>query len=633
MWRVCPALLIALLLLPAAEGADAIPAASPSAGTAGKAAMVSQLHALLINGGGAPAENYRSHVLHLEELVRLLGRVGVPLDRMAVLASDGEHPAPDVATRGHDPADFWLLLGTGVERLLEEPIRYESTSLPGLDLRPATRASVHRWFSQARGRLQSGDTLFLYVTDHGKDDPRDPRRNHITLWGRRQWLTVGQLSAQLERLRPGVRVVTLMSQCFSGGFTHLLDVRARAKLPSGAACGYFASTHDRPAYGCYPEATRFDRSGHSFAMFDALQATGSLQQAHAETLVNDQTPDVPLRTSDAFLSELLRRAAEADGRDERRLTDRLLAVAQRLTGVEELGLVDRIARGFGLAIPRTIADIEEAMEKLQTSKRRLGIHREQWETALLDANRANYQRLLSARPRLADRLRPAALRRLRPEERRAFTRELIGALLGQADESPTDRSRLDRLREKADGAAAADYRMEVREAVLLRMRTLLVSAAGRAYLASRGRLDERAAFAAVQSCETLALPALHPTRPRPGKPDPYPPLESDVKLSDALRPSWLGIAFRPVAPAVRARLRLKDGAALVTSVQPGSPAERAGLAPGDIVLGEVGQPFQRPAQIRSWTMLSPRDRPLALDALRRGIRRVVQVTLTAYPQR
>jgi len=65
------------------------------------------------------------------------------------------------------------------------------------------------------------------------------------------------------------------------------------------------------------------------------------------------------------------------------------------------------------------------------------------------------------------------------------------------------------------------------------------------------------------------------------------------------------------------------------------------IAPGDfdrdgrpdIVVGEVGRPFERPAQIRSWTMLSPRDRPLALDAVRRGNRRVVRVTLTAHPGR
>lgn len=627
MWRFA-SVLLPLGLLAAAARADSTPPRAPTS----PAIDPARLHVLMINGGGRPDENFRSHVLHLEELLALLGKAGVRRDRIGVLASDGDHPDPDVATRGQDPRGFWLLEGSGIEGLLEEPIDYESTDLPGFEVLPATRASVHSWFTDARDHLRPGDTLLLYVTDHGKDDPRDPRKNHITLWGPREALTVRQLTAELERLPEGVRVVSLMSQCFSGGFAHLLDVRAQRKLPSGAACGYFASTEDRPAFGCYPEASRQDRSGHSFAMFDGLAATGSLQAAHAQTLINDQTPDVPLRTSDALLSELLRRSAEASGEDEEQLTEKMLAAARRLPQIEELPLVDRMAGAFGLARPRTLADIDDAQERLAASKRRLNAHRELWDTALVDMTRANFQRLMTARPKLATRFRPAALRRLRTDDRRAMTRELIDTLSAFADENPEDRRRLDTLRDKADAAAAAAYRMEVREAVLLRMRTLLVSAAGRAYLAGPGAPAERTAFAAVQSCEHLTLPGVTGGRgPAPGPIETYPPFQSDVQLDQSLQPSWLGIAFQPVAPALRARMRLEEGAALVTAVQPGSPAQRAGLAPGDIVLGEVGHPFERPAQIRSWTMLSPRGRPLALDSLRRGSRRVVQVTLTGHP--
>jgi hypothetical protein len=615
MRRLRPCLLTALLLLPAPGLADS-----------------DNLHVLLINGGGQPSDNFRSHVLHLEELTELLRRAGVPAERIGVLASDGRDPEADVARRGQDPDGFWLLDGTGLQRWLAEPIQYDDTRLPGFETWPATRASVQSWFRRARGKLRAGDTLLLYVTDHGQDDPRDPRRNHITLWGPRQSLNVRQLAAELTRLPRGVRVVTLMSQCFSGGFAHLLDVHARRQLPSGAACGYFASTEDRPAFGCYPEASRSDRSGHSFAMFDALKATGTLQAAHAETLVRDQTPDVPLRTSDALLSELLRRAAQADEQEEQELIEQLLAAARRLPDVEELALVDRIASAFGLARPRTLADLDDAHEDLTASRQRLSTHRELWETALADMTRSNYLRLRAARPRLAARLKPTALRRLRPEARRALTRELIADLSELASEDPGDRRRLDTLLEKTEAASTAAYRMDVREAVLLRMRTLLVSAAGRAYLHSRGRADERSAFAAVKSCEALSLPGLDAESAPAVPPEPYPPLAADIALSDSLQPSWLGIAFQSVAPALRARLGLEEGAALVTAVQPGSPAQRAGLAPGDIVVGEVGRPFERPAQIRSWTMLSPRDRPLALDALRRGNRRVVRVTLTAHPQ-
>jgi hypothetical protein len=512
------------------------------------------------------------------------------------------------------------------------PAAGRTRPVSGCSRAPAFRGG---WKSRSTTRARSCPAWpcsRLYVTDHGKDDPRDPRRNHIVLWGPRQSLTVRQLAAELHRLPRGVRVVTLMSQCFSGGFAHLLDVHARRQLPSGAACGYFASTEDRPAFGCYPEASRSDRSGHSFAMFDALKATGSLQAAHGETLVHDQTPDVPLRTSDALLSELLRRAAHAEDLDEHELTERLLAAARRRPDLEELVLVDRIARAYGLTRPRTLADLDDAQEDLAASRRRLTNQRELWETALADMTRSNYLRLLAARPAMAARLKPAALRRLRVEERRALTRELIAALSEQADRDRNDRRRLDTLLENTEAAAAAAYRMDVREAVLIRMRTLLVSAAGRAYLDSRGRPEERTAFQAVKSCESLSLPGLPPADAPASQPEPYPPLAADIKLSDSLHPSWLGIAFQSVAPATRARLGLEAGAALVTAVQPGSPAQRAGLAPGDIVLGEVGQPFERPAQIRSWTMLSPRDRPLALDALRRGNRRVVRVTLTRHPQ-
>jgi serine protease Do len=110
-----------------------------------------------------------------------------------------------------------------------------------------------------------------------------------------------------------------------------------------------------------------------------------------------------------------------------------------------------------------------------------------------------------------------------------------------------------------------------------------------------------------------------------------PPLAEDLALAERLRPSWLGIAFGPVPPATRARLSLTEGAAQVTGVQPGSPARGAGLQPGDIVTGPPGAPFDRPNQIRSFTMLSPHGRPLALEVVRRGARRQLSVTLAPFP--
>src|SRR6185436_19314333 len=102
VWRLVSALL-PLSLLPASARADVTSIPRPASAAAVDPA---RLHVLMINGGGRPEDNFRSHVLHLEELLALLGKAGVRRDRIAVLASDGDHPDPDVATRGQDPRGF-----------------------------------------------------------------------------------------------------------------------------------------------------------------------------------------------------------------------------------------------------------------------------------------------------------------------------------------------------------------------------------------------------------------------------------------------------------------------------------------------------------------------------------------------
>jgi hypothetical protein len=115
-----------------------------------------------------------------------------------------------------------------------------------------------------------------------------------------------------------------MSQCFSGGFANLARARTTGDLPDGSTCGYFSTTATRPAYGCYPENRGRDNVGHSFHFIEALAETGDFARAHQEVLVTDASPDVPLRTSDVFLADLLQRAAAAQGKDSNAFVDGLL---------------------------------------------------------------------------------------------------------------------------------------------------------------------------------------------------------------------------------------------------------------------------------------------------------------------
>ena len=140
------------------------------------------LYVVAINGGGDKQDNFASHLGHLQQLMRLLAASGIARDHITVLASDGSAPAPDLATREPEAENAWLLQGTRLDSMLRDLTTFENSQLPGVDLRPATVASLTKTIGELRGRLKAGDTLLVYVTDHGSQSRRDPIENRITLW-------------------------------------------------------------------------------------------------------------------------------------------------------------------------------------------------------------------------------------------------------------------------------------------------------------------------------------------------------------------------------------------------------------------------------------------------------------------
>ncbi|MBV9653479.1 MAG: trypsin-like peptidase domain-containing protein [Acetobacteraceae bacterium] len=84
----------------------------------------------------------------------------------------------------------------------------------------------------------------------------------------------------------------------------------------------------------------------------------------------------------------------------------------------------------------------------------------------------------------------------------------------------------------------------------------------------------------------------------------------------------LGLALAPISPDMRGELDLPDGTkgAVVAQVQPGSPAEQAGIRPGDVIVGvggkAVGSPSEAVRAIRSATAKT--DAVVALRVIRDG---------------
>ena len=605
------------------------PAARPS--PAGRGGALEHLHVLMLNGGGSKAMNYQSHLLHVQQLLDVLFHAGVRPERVSVFSADGPDPAEDLAVRDVQPEpDFWLLRGTRLEHQLATPITYANSSVPGVELRAATKDNLRRWFKRERRSLGGRDTLLLYVTDHGQKNRDDPLNNSITLWGPNESLSVTELRVFLGMLRPGVRVVMLMSQCYSGAFAHLVSVNPHDP-PAGNLCGYFSSTADRPAYGCYPENRGKENVGHSFHFIQALATLRRFPDAHAQVLVRDATPDVPLRSSDAYLDDLLRRRAAESGREPTALIDDLLREAWRDKAAwePEIRLLDRIGHAFGCFSPRSLAELDAMQVADITDK--LKTYKGAWETSLHSLAGENLDRFIAASADWKERTAPERIAALDPAGTRALARALLADLGAHTDGDVTTARRLAVLRKKTQVAEAASYRMEVRLGVVLRMRAILTAVAGRVYLATRGTPGERAAYEALLRCEDLGLGTGEGPLPltTAAVVEPFPPYEDDVRLAAKVLPAWMGIRFKQAEAETRERHHLEAGATEVEAVYPDSPAEAAGLQVGDVVLGPPGAPFKENQQIREWTMLSKIDAPAPLVVLRGD--RQMRVTLAPKP--
>jgi serine protease Do len=93
----------------------------------------------------------------------------------------------------------------------------------------------------------------------------------------------------------------------------------------------------------------------------------------------------------------------------------------------------------------------------------------------------------------------------------------------------------------------------------------------------------------------------------------------------------IGLALGPLSPDMRDQLNVPDGTkgAVVQGVQPGSPAETAGLQPGDVIVGvgshAVNSPAEAARAMRS--ALNGSDRALALRVIRNGQPVFVGVTV------
>jgi thiol-disulfide isomerase/thioredoxin len=595
-------------------------AAPPPAGT---------VHALLINGGGSPEINYQSHLHHLEDMVRILRERGLPPERIQIFSADGRAAEADLAVRDLLPENFWLIGGLPIARRLRPETELTDTKWEGVALEAARLEALRGWFEEAGKRFTPADRLLLFVTDHGTENVQDPDDGFISLWGGQ--LSVGQLKEMLGLLPKGMRTVLVMSQCFSGSFANAMFDAADGE-PSGAVCGFFSVPKDLPAYGCYAEGRDRDRIGHAFRFIQALDRQPTTGSAHTEVLVTDTTPDVPLRTSDAYLESIVSAEAAARGETVNAVTDRLLEIAWRDRGAwePEIRLLDRLGDVYGAFSPRALSEIESYEEALPDLIEKMKTYAERWRLAAVGVKREILAAFMEEKVGWKERLEPEATGDLDAAARDALLAELLPGLERFARGREEAWARLAALLDREARARAGAWRLTVRQAALQRMRTRLIGIAARTLLAGTSNGGDRDpagaarrdALERLESCEAFEPGSLPDDRVAatrwPEDTEAFPPLAEELALLEKVLPSWLGVQFGSVPAGLREGRDLTDGAAFLQAVFPASPAMAAGLRAGDIVLGTPDRTFASYGDLREWTMTSPRDLPLNLRVIRTG---------------
>ncbi len=78
---------------------------------------------------------------------------------------------------------------------------------------------------------------------------------------------------------------------------------------------------------------------------------------------------------------------------------------------------------------------------------------------------------------------------------------------------------------------------------------------------------------------------------------------------------WLGVVIQELTPAVAEALGINHGV-IVLKVVPGSPASKAGIQPGDIILAVNGKPVENASQLQFEIMKTPPGSEITLTVMR-----------------
>jgi serine protease Do len=108
---------------------------------------------------------------------------------------------------------------------------------------------------------------------------------------------------------------------------------------------------------------------------------------------------------------------------------------------------------------------------------------------------------------------------------------------------------------------------------------------------------------------------------------------SQLQSKGSVTRGWIGLQVQEITPEIADGLGLeKPEGALATEPQAGGPAERAGIAPGDVITSVGGEPIADIREFIKHISEAPPGRSVDLRLVRNGQEKSVAVTLGEFPR-
>ena len=234
---------------------------------------------LTIAGGYAPQGNQASLEANVLFFQRLLSTKQLSSATHKVYFADGfdsGHDLQVLKSTDNKPAPAIKALSDIFRLPVNEELYYRNHQVPNIS-GGIRSADIREGLKSIGAQLMSGDRLFIYVTAHGGAAGRKNAGNtSITCWGNKP-LTMTEFSSWLDELPTEITVVSVMAQCYCGGFANTIfeagdDDEGFAK---NIRCGFFAQQADLPAAGCRPDVENDEEySSYFWGAFFGTSRTG-----------------------------------------------------------------------------------------------------------------------------------------------------------------------------------------------------------------------------------------------------------------------------------------------------------------------------------------------------------------------